>query len=75
MENTELYRLTNLFYSFKQRGERQFSKKEFFDWYSENIVLGCFYCGLEIENQIIIIKSGKLSSKRFLHASTEINVD
>jgi hypothetical protein len=65
METAELDRLTNLFYSFKQRGERQFSKKEFLKWYSENIDLGCYYCGLEIETQIIIIESGKLSSNRF----------
>jgi hypothetical protein len=65
METAELDRLTNLFYSFKQRGERQFSKKEFLNWYSENKDLGCYYCGLEIETQISIIESGKLSSNRF----------
>jgi hypothetical protein len=65
METAELGRLTNLYYSFKQRGERQFSKKEFLNWYTENINLGCYYCGLEIETQIRIIESGKLSSNRF----------
>jgi hypothetical protein len=43
METAELDRLTNLFYSFKQRGERHFSKKEFLNWYSANIDLGCYY--------------------------------
>ena len=65
METAELDRLTNLFYSFKQRGERQFSKKEFLRWYSENIDLGCYYCGLEIETQTRLIDSGKLNSNRF----------
>lgn len=65
METGELDRLTNLFYSFKQRGERQFSKKEFLRWYSENIDLGCYYCGLEIETQTRLIDSGKLNSNRF----------
>lgn len=65
MESKELNRLTNLYYSFKQRGERQFSKKEFLKWYTENLELGCYYCGLEIETQIRLIESGKLNSNRF----------
>jgi hypothetical protein len=65
MESKELNRLTNLYYSLKQRGERQFSKKEFLNWYSENLKLGCFYCGIEIETQTKIIDSGKLISNRF----------
>ena len=31
MEAAELNRLTNLYYSFKQRGDREFSKNEFWD--------------------------------------------
>ncbi|WP_291401366.1 hypothetical protein [Daejeonella sp.] len=65
MEINELKRLTNLYYSFKQRGDRQFSKKEFLKWYFTNLDLGCYYCGLEIETQIRLIKSGKLNSNRF----------
>lgn len=65
MEAAELNRLTSLYYSFKQRGVREFSKKEFLNWYSENVDLGCYYCGIEIEAQISIIESGKLSSNRF----------
>lgn len=65
MENKELKRLTNLYYSLKQRGDRQFSKKEFLDWYAKNLKLGCYYCGLEIETQIKLIEKGKLKSNRF----------
>jgi len=65
MEAAERNRLTNLYYSFKQRGVREFSKEEFLNWYSENLDLGCYYCGIEIETQISIIERGKLSSNRF----------
>jgi hypothetical protein len=65
METSEIKRLTNLYYSFKQRGQRHFSKREFISWYYEKLSLGCFYCGLEIETQLLLINSGKIKSNRF----------
>ena len=58
-------RLTNLFYSLKQRGEREFTKQEFIEWYKNNEVNGCYYCGLEIVVQRELIQNNKIESNRF----------
>lgn len=71
MKTSESKRLTNLYYSFKQRGERLFSKKEFLKWYIENSKLGCYYCGLEIETQTQLIENGILNSNRFFNFKYE----
>ena len=61
-------RLTNLFYSLKQRGERKFeSKIEFIKWYKKSEVFGCYYCGLEIDIQRELISNDKIRSKRFFN--------
>jgi hypothetical protein len=65
VKSTEIIRLSNLYYSLKHRGERKFSKNEFIKWYKEKLSLGFYYCGLEIEKQILLIKSRKLNSNRF----------
>jgi len=71
MKIKEEKRLASLYYSFKQRGDRQFTKAEFLTWYAENLKLGCFYCGLKIETQIQLIKSGKINSNRFFNNKYE----
>jgi hypothetical protein len=71
MKIKEDKRLSNLYYSLKQRGDRKFSKTEFFTWYNKYLKLGCFYCGLEIQSQIRLINSGKFSSNRFFNNKYE----
>jgi len=61
-------RLTNVFYSFRQRGNRIFREKnEFFYWYKKNELNGCFYCGLTEKEQIKILKLESIDSKRFYY--------
>lgn len=65
MKRETIDRLTKLFYSLKQRGERQFTKQQFFKWHNEQILQGCYYCGLQEKEQQNIIESKILESKRF----------
>ncbi|MDA9262419.1 hypothetical protein N9P55_01480 [bacterium] len=63
-------RLTNLFYSLRQRGNRVFLKEEFINWYSMQESFGCHYCGIKAEEQRKLIELGILTSKRFFISSS-----
>ena len=62
-------RLTQLWYSFKQRGEnlRIFQKDEFIDWYKTKVHDGCHYCGIsEKDCRELVLK---IPSSRFPKSS------
>lgn len=65
MDEITKKRLTRLFYSLKQRGQRKFTKQQFFEWYNRGILQGCYYCGLKEEEQQKIIESKVIESNRF----------
>lgn len=61
----EYKRLCNIYYSFKSRHQREFSKSEFIEWYIESAELGCYYCGIDKKTVTDLIEHNQIKSNRF----------